>query len=698
MAGIGSNAFAAYRIRQETHGAHQDRIKNGAAGSLERADDARRRQDDRVQLLRTILGKPLDFRNREVFHKVSLIAFFAWVGLGADGLSSSAYGPEEAFRQLAGHEYLAVFLAIAMAATVLVISASYSGIIDEFPTGGGGYVVTSKLLGASAGAVSGCALLVDYVLTISISIAAGANALFAFLPPAWADGTVAIEVIAILLLIVMNLRGVKESVVVLTPIFLVFLLTHVILIVGVVIPHASEAGEVAGQVRDGLSHDLDTIGLGALLLVFARAYSLGGGTFTGIEAVSNGLQIMREPRAQTGRRTMVMMGISLAFTAGGILLCYLLLRTPVAGNEPMNAALARQFWGGGTIGHGLVILTLVSEAALLFVAAQAGFIDGPRVMANMSIDSWFPHQLAALSERLTMRNGVFLMGGAAIATLVYTAGDVHTLVVMYSINVFLTFSMSNLAMAKLWFHRRREARPWKRRFGLHLLALTLCTTILSITVIEKFTAGGWKTLLVTAALIAACAGVRRHYRKVGVRVRRLDAQLIPLEQTPDVGRDDDVALDPAAPTAVVLVGGYSGLGLHTLMRAAQTFPGQFHQVVFISAGIIDSGSFKGADAVDRLRDEVGRDLRRYVRFARTKLGWRAASELAIGVEAVEELERLARDVHGRFPGSVFFAGQLVFREPSPWDRLFHNMTAFAVQRRLQFDNLPMVVLPVRVLG
>ncbi len=635
---------------------------------------------------RRLIGKPLDFRNRDVFHKVSLIAFFAWVGLGADGLSSAAYGPEEAYRQLAGHTYLAVILAVVMAATVLIISASYSGIIDEFPSGGGGYVVASKLLGAGAGAISGCALLVDYVLTISISIASGANAIFAFLPASWDEWKMAIEVTAIVALIVMNLRGVKESVVILTPIFLVFLLTHLILILGITLPHASEVGEIGAQVHTGLSHDLDDIGLGALLLIFARAYSLGGGTFTGIEAVSNGLQIMREPRAKTGRHTMVMMGLSLAFTAGGILLAYQLLDTQVVDGEPLNATLTRQFAGDGTFGRVFLIVTMLAEGALLFVAAQAGFIDGPRVMANMSLDSWFPHQLAALSERLTMRNGVFLMGGAALVTLLYTDGDVHTLVVMYSINVFLTFSISNLAML-----RSRSRRKW-----IHALALALCATILTITVIEKFTAGGWKTLVVTAALIAACSAVRRHYRRVGEKVSRLDAELSALEQTMDIAPDEEADLDPAAPTAVVLVGGYSGLGLHTLMRAEQTFPGQFRQVVFVSVGVIDSGSFKGADTTDDLRAQVAADLRRYERFARTKMGWKASSELAIDIEAVSGLERLCREVHDRLPRSVFFAGQLVFRRPTIGDRLLHNMTAFAVQRRLQLDNLPMVVLPVRV--
>src|SRR5262249_13426783 len=135
-----------------------------------------------------VLGKALSPHDHAVFHHLSLIAFFAWVGLGADGLSSSCYGPEEAFLALGSHQYLSIFVALASALTVFVISASYSQIIELFPTGGGGYLVASKLLSPSVGMVSGCALLIDYVLTISISIAAGADALFSFpFLTAWAD-------------------------------------------------------------------------------------------------------------------------------------------------------------------------------------------------------------------------------------------------------------------------------------------------------------------------------------------------------------------------------------------------------------------------------------------------------------------------------------------------------------------------------
>src|SRR5579883_910159 len=139
------------------------------------------------RIFRTLIGRPRDFQDPGVFHKMSLVALLAWVGLGADGLSSSAYGPDEAFRALGTETYLAVFLALATALTVFIISYAYSRIIEHFPSGGGGYVVATKLLGKPAGVISGCALLVDYVLTITTSIAAGADAIFSFLPASWSD-------------------------------------------------------------------------------------------------------------------------------------------------------------------------------------------------------------------------------------------------------------------------------------------------------------------------------------------------------------------------------------------------------------------------------------------------------------------------------------------------------------------------------
>jgi amino acid transporter len=172
-----------------------------------------------VTLRNVVIGKPRDPTDPRIFHHVSLIAFLAWVGLGADGLSSSAYGPAAAFEALGSHTYLAVFLTLMVAATVFIISFAYSLLIEHFPGGGGGYLVATKLLGPRLGVVSGCALIVDYVLTITVSVATGCDAVFSFLPPAWAHTKLMTEVLVLVFLIVLNLRGVKESVTFLLPIF-----------------------------------------------------------------------------------------------------------------------------------------------------------------------------------------------------------------------------------------------------------------------------------------------------------------------------------------------------------------------------------------------------------------------------------------------------------------------------------------------
>jgi len=391
-----------------------------------------------------VFGAPKHLHDKKLFHTMSLIPILAWVGLGADGLSSSAYGPEEAFRALGSHTYLALLLAVVMALTVFLISYAYSRIIEHFPHGGGGYIVATHLLGEKAGVVSGSALLVDYVMTITISIASCCDAVFSYLPVPYHHYKVPFACFLIVMLIILNVRGVKESVTVLAPIFMVFVVTHIIMLVYGVSIHSDRFAPAVSDFGAGIHRDVSTIGVLGIFLLFLRAYSLGGGTYTGIEAVSNGLQIMREPRVKTGKKTMVYMATSLAFTAGVLLLCYVLIGVKPVEGRTLNSVVADALFGNWPMGKAIAFITIFSEGALLLVAAQTGFVDGPRVMSNMAIDSWFPHRFAALSERLTMRNGILLMEIAAIGLLFYTRGSVDALVVMYSINVFITFSLSQL--------------------------------------------------------------------------------------------------------------------------------------------------------------------------------------------------------------------------------------------------------------
>ncbi|MFN8179221.1 MAG: APC family permease [bacterium] len=641
---------------------------------------------------RHLVGAPRSLTDRSLFHRLSLVPILAWVGLGADGLSSSSYGPEEAYRTLGSHTYLAILLAAATAGTVLIISAAYARIIEDFPHGGGGYVVATKTLGARAGVVSGAALLVDYMLTIAMSIAAAGDALFSFLPMEWHVAKLPIELLFVAGLTTLNLRGIRESILVLTPIFLLFLLTHAPLILGGLLVHAPEFPRVATEVASGFQQGLGTLGVVGLLLLFVHAYSLGGGTYTGIEAVSNGLPIMREPHVQTGKRTMGYMAASLAITATGLLLCYLLWNVSHEEGKTLNAVLVERVTQGLPFGGVLVLLTLISEGALLLVAAQTGFVDGPRVLANMAIDSWMPRRFAALSDRLTAHNGILLMAGASVAALAYTRGNVHHLVVMYSINVFLTFSLSMLGMAREGFRTRRRRKGTKRRLVLFVVGFLLCATILAITIVEKFLVGGWITLAATGSLIGLCFLIRRHYRKTAQALSALYAQLDNLRlQAPPNPR----ALDPDAPTAAVLVGSYGGVGIHTTFNIFRVFPGHFRNLVFITVGVIDSGGFKGEDAIDRLRAQTDATVAKYQELARG-MGIPSTSRTAIATDAVEASEKLCLAVLKDFPSTTFFSGQVIFQRERWYQRLLHNETAFAIQKRLQWRGQTMVILPARV--
>src|SRR5262245_43359149 len=511
---------------------------------------------DKVKTL--LVGKPFDLADKRVYHHLSLVAFLAWVGLGADGLSSSCYGPSEAFEHLKEHSYLAIFLALATMFTVVVISACYSHIIEAFPSGGGGYLVASKMLGPRVGALAGCALIVDYVLTVTVSIAAAGDALFGLLGLPGGELKVWAQTGAIAALIILNLRGVKESINVLMPIFITFLATHAVLIFGALGMHVTEFGQLTRDVSQHMVADVRNPEIGWLVVIgmFLKAYSLGAGTYTGIEAVSNSMAVMREPRVATAQRTMLYMAISLAVTAGGLMVAYLLYELDLkkAGTSliqqrdisgrTLNDLLAGWFATGAfpaPVAQTFRWITILSEATLLLVAAQAGFIGGPKCLANMAHDSWVPHWFGSLSERLASHYGIALIGLASIVALWANSGSefvnaaraqaaaaaatehgaeshvivrhqtaVSSLVVMYSINVFVTFSLSMIGMTMLR-HRNRANPARRKRPTLFAFGSVLCIAILVVTISFKFTDGAWQTVLVTRTVPGVAAVIHRYY-------------------------------------------------------------------------------------------------------------------------------------------------------------------------------------------
>jgi amino acid transporter len=655
------------------------------------------------RLKKAVLGGKHDIHDTSIFHKLSLIAFFAWIGLGADGLSSSCYGPEEAFIALHGHTHLSVFIALMTAITIFIISASYSQIIELFPTGGGGYLVASKLLSPAAGMVSGSALLIDYVLTITISVASGADALFSFLPAAWLPYKLSFAMFGVMVLTVMNMRGVKESVLPLVPVFLTFVITHAFIIGYAIVVNAGNFGEVVSATRIDMAKTQAELGLGGMIFLLLRAYSMGAGTYTGIEAVSNGLPILREPKVRTGKRTMHYMAISLAVVVMGLMVAYVLYKvTPVEG-KTLNAVLFdRMTSDWGRTGVVFVFITLLSEAVLLFVAAQTGFLDGPRVLSNMALDRWFPTKFAMLSDRLVAQKGILLMGGAALVTMILTGGSVKYLVVLYSINVFITFFLSQLGMVRHWWQVRGEEDHWEKKLFINGIGMTLTFFILISVTVLKFHEGGWITVLLTGSLVSLALLTRRHYKNTFTMLHRLEELVTVAESTCPINpektrleQERNVKYDPQDKTAVLLVNGFNGLGLHTLFSVIRLFGGTFKNFVFIQVGVVDAGNFKGAEEVARMKEQVKQELDRYVHYMRCH-GYYASAYSSFGTDVVDEVEHIMPEVLERFPNAILFGGQLVFPKTNIFSNVFHNYTIFAVQRRFYSQGIPLVVLPIRV--
>jgi amino acid transporter len=649
------------------------------------------------RLRSTVVGPPRDPFDPAVRERIALAAFFAWIGLGADGLSSANYGPELGFLALEGHSHLALYLALLTAVTVFIIALGYNQVIELFPTGGGGYRVTTSLLGRYAGLIAGVCLIVDYVLTIAISIASGVDALFSLLPLAWQEYKTVAGVLMILFLIVVNLRGVKESVAVLMPIFIGFLVSHAVLIGYGIAVHAGAFPEIVRASVEETRSLAQYSGSLAVLVSLLLAYSLGGGTYTGIEAVSNNIQTLAEPRVRTGKVTMMYMAVSLSFVASGIILLYLLWHVRPVEGQTLNAVTFRlltESWtmGGHPIGGGVVTAVLVFEAGLLFVAANTGFLGGPAVLANMALDEWAPHMARSLSSRLVTQNGVVMMGVAAMLILWLSRGAVDFLVVMYSMTVFGAFSLTLLGMSVYWVRMRGHAGRWLAPLLLSGIGFLICAAILAMIVFSRFTEGGWATLLIVGLLVWLFYGVNAHYRDTRARLDRAD-RLFARKLAEPAGPPPQ--LDPQAPTAIFLVGGSIGAGMHSLLWVRRLFGGQFRNFLFIRVGEVDTHSFGGEARLERLSHEVDETLDYFVNYCRSH-GLAAAGFKDFGTDTVRVLTRLVEEIVGKYPNAMVFASKLIFEDDGWWTRLLHNQTAEVMQRQLHMRGIQMVILPMVV--
>lgn len=585
-----------------------------------------------------------------------------------------------------------MYIAIATFITVFVISIGYNQVIELFPSGGGGYKVASHLLGPYVGLISGAALIVDYVLTIAVSTASAMDAFFSLLPTNWWHYKLISEVMLLLVLLLLNMRGMRESIKILMPIFLGFFITHVGLIFYGIIAHRQGLFFIIPDTLAETKSTIASIGLVPVLALILHAYSLGSGTYTGLEAVSNNVNRLREPRVATGKLTMLYMAISLSFLAGGIILLFLLWSPQKEVGQTINAVVFHSILGDSQLGNLILTLTLLLEAGLLFVAANTGFLAGPSVLANMAIDGWMPNRFRHLSARLVIQNGLFLFGIAALFILLWCDGSVSLLVVLYSINVFITFSLSLFGMCVYWAkHRSTASRSWLARLIFSAIACLITSSILCITLVTKFESGGWLTVVITCTVILVCLMIKRHYKRFNKKLALIDVQL----KQPIVHPLQSVVLDPQQPTAVILVGKSPGVAMHTLLNVIRMFPRHFKNFVFISAGVVDVESFAGQEELEKMRNKVNENLQYFVDYCH-QYGLASEAYASFGTDTVEELTKLAVTVSKTYPNCIFFSSKLIFANDNLMTRFLHNETPLTVQRNLHLEGKELVILPMKI--
>jgi amino acid transporter len=621
---------------------------------------------------------------------------YAWVAVGACGLASIAFGPEQSFKAIGESRHLLLFLGVLTAFSILLVSLTYFRVTELFPKGGGGYAMATTLLGPRVGLIAGAALLVDYVLMVSLAITASTHLMFSFLPPSFYGYRIWASMALMLGLMLFHVQGRVLKLVVFKYLFVAFLLSHLLFVLIGMSDHIQDVAGIVHRSVDGSHAQLELLGVFPVMAIFARGFFLGGGTFTGIEAASDTIQQTRFRQTQSHRRKLlVYVACALAFGAFMFTMLYLLWDVSAEPTMALNGVLFERVfstlgWEWPFVILGLVVM-LGLETALLLLAAHVGFVVGPRVLSTMAIDSWLPHQFRYLSDRFVTKNGIVLMGVMAILAIYLTDAKTDLLVVLFSINVFIVFSLALLGLSVYWWRHRGETR-WLSGFLLAVLGFVVSSSILLGTVITQFFNGGWVTMLVTTLVIWVCLLIRAHYRETKERIAKVDEVFSMVQYGSEYSPSE---LIEDGNTAVFIVGNSRGGGLHALFWVQRMFPDHYQNFIFANARTVDSKAYGGKEALEAMRVDASVSLNYFVNFCRSQ-GMRAKSYLSFGTDAVEELTRLADEISKEHPNAIFFTSKLVFENENVFTRLLHNQAALELQRRLHIAGQQMVILPMRL--
>ena len=484
----------------------------------------------------------------------------------------------------------------------------------------------------------------------------------------------------------------------LLPILLGFIVNHFLLIIYGIFAHRHGISELVPQALNESYEMKNSLGWFMLLSIFLKAFSMGGGTYTGLEAVSNNVNTLSEPRVRTAKITMFLVAISLAFMAAGIILIYLLWGVNKVDGQTLNATVfyaitSNLSYGDLNIGAIAVPIVLIFEAGLLVVAANAGFLAGPNVIANMASDEWMPKSFSSLSSRLVVKNGVLFMAISAIATLIITQGSVHILVVLYSINVFITFSLSLLGLSIYWIRHRRRKREWLSKFSIAVIGFVVCFAILAITIFEKFYEGGWITILITSVFVMIGLTIRNTYERFKRNLTQKETMFYSYGS--ESCEQNNEAIDKSAPTAAIIVDQTFGSGMNCLLEIKKLFPGIFKNFIFVTVGELDSNTFSEEKRWRDMRRRTKTVLNKYKNYCNAN-GRFAKAYIGYDTDIVEKLSQLTDRVAKDYQNVVFFGTKFIFDNENIFTQILFNHVPYIMQRRLHVKGLNMVILPMKI--
>jgi amino acid transporter len=449
---------------------------------------------------RVLLGRPLpsSAQQHERLTKTAAIGAF-----GLDALSSVAYGPDEILYVLllAGTAGVAfdIPIAVAIALLLAIVVTSYRQTIYAYPNGGGSFTVASRNLGRTAGLVAAGALMVDYLTTVAVSVTAGVAALIAF-APAINPYRVVIDVAAIVILMVINLRGVREA-------GAAFILPTYVFVASLAALLLVAAFRIATGNPPHALHTVPSATEGVSLFLVLRAFAGGCTAMTGVEAIANGVPAFEPPESRNAARTLTL----LACLLGALFLGVALLGRSIGAVPTDEANVIAQIGQATAANSPLFYIVQISSAAILLLAANTSFNGFPRLAAVMSRDDYFPHQFSHRGLKLAYSNGIIVIGALAIALVIIFGGSTHALIPLFAVGVFICFTLSQTGMIVHWLHSRERRRHVK----LVINALGAVTTgaVAIIVASTKFLEGAWIVLLLVPMLSFNFWAIHRHYRR-----------------------------------------------------------------------------------------------------------------------------------------------------------------------------------------